>query len=196
MSDEISEIKYHDFEISVQQVDGDEYVVRAKSGKGKAEMRFTDPFNEDKRRVIRSALTAAALRSASVSRKTKMRGAAAPEVREMKDFGSLLFREAISGPVRDFYQKCQAQADRDRAGMRLRLTLDQSVDDLPWEFLVLNDDFMALNPRSPIVRYIAGAAACSLVKVEYPLRLLVVIAKPSDEVPLDTDAEKNRSRRL
>lgn len=190
MSDEISEIKYLDFEISVQQDEGDKYVVRAKSGKGKAEIRFTNPFNEDKRKVIRSALTAAALRSASVKRKTKMRGAAAPEVREMKDFGALLFQEAVSGPVRDFYQKCQAQADRDRAGMRLRLTLDQSVDDLPWEFLVLNDDFMALNPRSPVVRYIAGAASCSLVKVEYPLRLLIVIAKPSDEVPLDTDAEK------
>jgi tetratricopeptide (TPR) repeat protein len=190
MSDEISEIKYLDFEISVHQVEGDAYVVRAKSGKGKAEMRFTNPFNEDKRKVIRSALTAAALRSASVKRKTKMRGAAAPEVREMKDFGALLFKEAVSGPVREFYQKCQAQADRDRAGIRLRLTLDQSVDDLPWEFLVLNDDFMALNPRSPVVRYIAGAASCSLVKVEYPLRLLIVIAKPADEVPLDTDAEK------
>ena len=191
MSDEISEIKYLDFEISVQQEAGDEYVVRARSGKGKAEIHFTNPFNEDKRKVIRSALTAAALRSASVERKTKMRGAAAPEVREMKDFGALLFQEAVSGPVRDFYQKCQGQADRDHAGMRLRLTLDQSVDDLPWEFLVLNDDFMALNPRSPVVRYIAGAASCSLVKVEYPLRLLIVIAKPSDEVPLDTDAEKN-----
>jgi CHAT domain-containing protein len=191
MSDEISEIKYLDFEISVQHEEGDEYVVRAKSGKGKAEIRFTNPFNEDKRKVIRSALTAAALRSASVKRKTKMRGAAAPEVREMKDFGALLFQEAVSGPVRDFYQKCQTQADRDHAGMRLRLTLDQSVDDLPWEFLVLNDDFMALNPRSPVVRYIAGAASCSLVKVEYPLRLLIVIAKPSDEVPLDTDAEKD-----
>ena len=76
MSDEISEIKYLDFEISVQQEAGDEYVVRARSGKGKAEIHFTNPFNEDKRKVIRSALTAAALRSASVERKTKMRGAA------------------------------------------------------------------------------------------------------------------------
>jgi len=191
MSDEISEIRYLDFEISVQQEEGDEYVVRARSGKGKAEIRFTNPFNEDKRKVIKSALTAAALRSVPVKRKPKMRGAAAPEVREMKDFGALLFQEAVSGPVRDFYQKCQAQADREGAGMRLRLTLDQSVDDLPWEFLVLNDDFMALNPRSPVVRYISGAASCSLVKVEYPLRLLIVIAKPSDEDPLDTDLEKD-----
>jgi tetratricopeptide (TPR) repeat protein len=49
---------------------------------------------------------------------------------------------------------------------------------------------VALNPRSPVVRYIEGAASCSMVKVEYPLRVLVVIAKPADEVPLDTDAEK------
>jgi tetratricopeptide (TPR) repeat protein len=190
MSDEISDIKYLDFEISVHRDDGDEYVVRARSGKGKAEIRFTNPFNEDKRKVVRSTLTAAALRSSSAARKTKMRGAAAPEVREMKNFGALLFNEVVSGPMREFYQKCQAQADRERAGMRLRLTLDQSVDDLPWEFLCLNDDFVALNPRSPVVRYIEGAASCSLVKVEYPLRVLVVIAKPSDEVPLDTDAEK------
>jgi tetratricopeptide (TPR) repeat protein len=188
MSEEISEIKYVDFEISVRHDAGDEYVVRAKSGRGKAEIRFANPFNEDKRKVVRSTLTAAALRSSST--KAKMRGSAAPEVREMKDFGALLFQEAVNGPVREFYQKCQAQADREGAGMRLRLSLDQSVDDLPWEFLCLNDDFMALNPRSPVVRYIEGAASCSLVKVEYPLRVLVVIAKPSDEVPLDTDAEK------
>lgn len=190
MSDEVNEIKYVDFEISVQREEGDEYVVRAKSGKGKAEIRFTNPFNEDKRKVVKSALRAAALRSLSAKTKNKMRGAAAPEVREMKDFGALLFKEAVSGPVHEFYKKCQSQADRDRAGIRLRLTLDQSVDDLPWEFLVLNERFMALNPRSPVVRYIEGAASCSLVKVDFPLRVLVVIAKPSDEVPLDTDAEK------
>lgn len=184
MSDEI---KYLDFEIVVTKSAGDDYLVRAKSGKGKAEHRFANPFNEDKRKVVRSTLIAAALRS---SGKAKVRSGAAPEVREMKTFGALLFQEAVSGPVRDFYQKCQAQADREHAGMRVRLTLDNSVDDLPWEFLCQQDDFMALNPRSPIVRYIEGAASCSLVKVEYPLRVLVVIAKPSDEVPLDTDAEK------
>jgi len=190
MSDQSDEIKYLDFELTISRSETDEYIARARSGKGKAEMRFTDPFNQDKRQIVKSTLTAAALRSAAVNRKAKMRGAAAPEVREMKKFGSLLFQEAVNGAVRDFYQKCQSQADRDRCGIRLRLSLDQSVDELPWEFLCINDDFVALNPKSPVVRYIDGAAACSQVKVEYPLRVLVVIAKPSDEVPLDTDAEK------
>lgn len=190
MSDQSDEIKYLDFELSIDREAGDEYVVRAKSGQGKAEVRFTNPFNEDKRKIVKSLLTAAALRSVALTRQVKMRSATAPEVREMKTFGSLLFQESVSGAVKDFYQKCQSQADQDRCGIRLRLALDESVDDLPWEFLCLNDDFVALNPKSPVVRYIEGTAPCSLVKVEYPLRVLVVIAKPSDEIPLDTDAEK------
>jgi len=180
------EIKYVDFEITIKKDKDDEYLVLAKSGRGKAQTRFANPFNEDKRKILRSTLTAAALRSAT-GRKAKVRGSATPEVREMKNFGSMLFSEVINGPVSDFYKKCEAQAQP----VRLRLTLDQSVDDLPWEFLCANDDFIALNPDSPVVRYIEGTEPCSLVKVEYPLRVLIVIAKPSDEVPLDTDAEKN-----
>jgi hypothetical protein len=183
MSDEI---KYLDFEVVIKK-DGDEYLVQAKSGKGKAQTRFANPFNDDKRKLIRSTLTAAALRSGSGKNKPSVRGSASPEVREMKDFGSLLYSEAIKGSVSDFYKKCAAQSDR----IRLRLTLDQSVDDLPWEFLYANDDFVALSPDTPVVRYIEGTEPCSLVKVEYPLRVLVVIAKPTDLVPLESDDEKN-----
>ena len=183
MSDEI---KYLDFEVIIKK-DGDEYLVQAKSEKGKAQTRFANPFNDDKRKLIRSTLTAAALRSGSGKNRPSVRGSASPEVREMKDFGSLLYSEAIKGPVSDFYKKCAAQSDR----IRLRLTLDQSVEDLPWEFLYANDDFVALSPDTPVVRYIEGTEPCSLVKVEYPLRVLVVIAKPTDLVPLESDDEKN-----
>lgn len=183
MSDEI---KYLDFEVVIKR-DGDEYLVQAKSGKGKAQTRFANPFNDDKRKLIRSTLTAAALRSASAKNKPGVRSSASPEVREMKDFGSLLYSEAFKGSVSDFYKKCAAQSDR----IRLRLTLDQSVEDLPWEFLYANDDFVALSPDTPVVRYIEGTEPCSLVKVEYPLRVLVVIAKPTDLVPLESDDEKN-----
>src|SRR5262245_40106627 len=186
MSDEI---RYLDFEVAVGK-EGDKYFVRVTSGNNKANIRFANPFNEDKRKVVRSTLTAAALRSTSGKRKPRMRSAAAPEVREMKDFGALLFQEAFKGAVGECYRKCQAEGDQQRQGMRLRLSLDSTLDDLPWEFLCQQDDFLALNPRSPIVRYIQGASPCSLVKVEYPLQVLVVIAKPSDEVPLDTSAEK------
>ncbi len=179
------EIKYLDFEVAIKK-EGDEYLVQAKSGKGKAQTRFDNPFDDDQRKLIRSTVTKA-VRSANAQPVGEVRNAPLPELRDMKSFGSLLYSEAINGPVSDFYKKCAKQSDR----IRLRLTVDQSLDDLPWEFLCTNDDFIALNPDTPVVRYIEGTEPCSLVNVEYPLRVLVVIAKPSDLIPLQSDDEKN-----
>lgn len=184
MSDEIG---YLDFEISVQKAGENEYLVRAHMGDDEAEVRFISPFNEDKRALIAATLTKVALRSSA-----KTRSSSAPEVRKMKEVGATLFDHAITGPVREFYYKCQGHADQQGKGLRWRLSLDTSVDDLPWEFMYFQDEFLALNPRSPMVRFIKGAARVAPLKAEHPLRLLVVIASPSDEVPLDTLAEKER----
>lgn len=181
------EIEYLDFEISVRKAGENEFIVRAESGDGEAETRFTSPFNEDKRALIVATLTKVALRSSA-----KVRSSSAPEVRKMKEVGATLFEHAITGQVREFYYKCQGQADQQGKGIRWRLSLDSSVDDLPWEFMYFQDEFLALNPRSPVVRFIQGAARVAPLKAEHPLRLLVVIASPSDEIPLDTSAEKER----
>ena len=183
MSDEAD---YLDFEITVRK-SGDDYLLRAESGDGQAEVVFTSPFNEDKKALIGATLTKVALRSSA-----KVRSSSAPEVKKMKEVGAILFQQAITGPVREFYYKCQGQADQQGKGIRWRLSLDPSVGDLPWEFLYLQDEFLALNPRSPVVRYIKGAARVAPLKTEHPMRVLVVIASPSDEVPLDTGAEKDR----
>lgn len=184
MSDEI---KYLDFEITVQEAGENRYKVTARSGKDKAEIEFTNPFNEDKRALIGATLTKIALRSSA-----RVRSSSAPEVKKMKEVGSTLFEHAITGPVREFYNKCQGQADAQGKGIRWRLTLDPSVSDLPWEFLCLQNRFLALHPRSPVVRYIEGAEPVATVKGEHPLRVLVVIAGPNDVAPLDTEAEKER----
>ena len=184
MSDEI---EYLDFEVSIQKSGPDGYLIRASSGNGQAESVFTIPFNEDKRALIGATLTKVALRSSA-----KVRSSSAPEMKKMREVGSTLFEQAITGHVREFYYKCQGQADQQGKGIRWRLSLDPSVGDLPWEFLYLQDEFLALNPRSPVVRYIKGAARVAPLKAEHPLRVLVVIASPSDETPLDTSTEKER----
>jgi len=181
------ESDYLDFEISIQKSGTDSYLLRAESGNGQAESVFTIPFNEDKRALIDATLTKVALRSSA-----KVRSSSAPEVKKMREVGSTLFEQAITGQVREFYYKCQGQADQQGKGIRWRLSLDPSVGDLPWEFLHLQGDFLALNPRSPVVRFIKGAARVAPLKAEHPLRVLVVIASPSDETPLDTTAEKER----
>src|SRR6266550_1298287 len=101
MSDEI---KYLDFELTVEKV-GQEYIVRAESGDGKAQTTFTMPFNEDQNALIEATLTKCALRSRSITRSSS-----APEVKKMKDVGATLFEHAINGPVREFYYQCQGQA--------------------------------------------------------------------------------------
>jgi tetratricopeptide (TPR) repeat protein len=184
MSDEV---EYLDFEITVQKAGNEQYLLRAESASGQAEIVFNNPFNEDKRALIDATLTKVALRSSA-----KVRSSSAPEVKKMKEVGAVLFEQAITGPVREFFYKCQGQADQQGKGIRWRLALDPSIGDLPWEFLYLQDQFVALNPRSPVVRYIKGAARMTPLKGEHPLRILVVIASPSDVPPLDTQAEKER----
>jgi hypothetical protein len=95
----------------------------------------------------------------------------------MKEVGATLFEHAITGPVREFYYKCQGQADQQGKGVRWRLSLDPSVGNLPWEFMYLQDEFLALNPRSPIVRYQRGPRVRRR-EAEHLLRVLVVIASP------------------
>jgi len=183
-----SEIEYLDFEVTVEKVDGDQYLVRAKSGKDKVEIQFTNPFSEDKRALIK-ATTKANLRS---SRKVRS-ASGASEVKQLKIWGAQLFELAITGEVSNFYEKCKVRAEEQSKGIRWRLALDPSVDDLPWEFLCSQGEFLALNPLSPIVRYVPRRARLAPLKEsEHPMRLLVVIASPSDEVPLDTAAEKER----
>lgn len=183
-----SEIDYLDFEVTVEKAEGDQYLVRAKSGEDKVEIQFTNPFSDDKRALIKATMKAN-LRS---SRKVRS-ASGASEVKQLKIWGAQLFEQAITGEVSKFYEKCKVQAEEQSKGIRWRLALDPSVDDLPWEFLCWQDEFLALNPLSPIVRYVPRRARLvPLKESEHPLRLLVVIASPSDEIPLDTAAEKER----
>lgn len=183
-----NEIDYLDFEVTVEKADGDQYLVRAQSGNDKVEIQFNNPFSEDKRALIK-ATTKANLRS---SRKVRS-ASGASEVKQLKTWGAQLFAQAITGEVGKFYEKCRVQAEEQSKGIRWRLALDPSVDDLPWEFLCSQGEFLALNPFSPVVRYVPRRARLAPLKEsEHPLRVLVVIASPSDEVPLDTAAEKER----
>ena len=184
MSDEI---QYLDFELTIKKTGKDKYVMQAEFGDQTVEAPFVNPFNNDKQEIISSTLTAAALR-----RTARTRAASAPEVAKMKDFGGTLFENVIVGSVDEFLTRCRDEAAKQRKGIRWRLALDPTLEELPWEFICDRDRFLALDPRNPIVRYIKPDTWVAPLKAEHPLRLLVVIASPKDEVPLDTDAEKER----
>ena len=185
MSDQI---EYVDFEVNILKTDGGEYIVQVNSMGGRAEARFSDLFSDDKRALIRQTLTTAALRSSA-----RVRSSSASEVNTMKDFGVSLFDQAMRERVREFYNQCLGQANNQGKGLRLRLSVDPSLQELPWEFLATpQKTFLALNPRTPVVRYVEVPTTTSPLKTELPLRILVVIASPKDQTALDTAAEKGR----
>lgn len=186
MSDPLS---YLDFEVNIARTDEANYTVRVNSLGGRAEGRFADPFTAERRAAIQQTLTMASLRTSA-----RVRSSSIAEARTMKDVGQTLFEQTFRDQVREFYYRCLGQANEQGKGLRLRLVMDPSLNTLPWEFLALppQKDFLALDPKTPIVRYIELPTPAAALKAELPLRLLVVIASPKDQAPLDTETEKKR----
>jgi hypothetical protein len=73
----------------------------------------------------------------------------------------------------------------------LRLSAAPDLVHIPWEFLFdpLERRFIALSVDSPIVRFLDVPGATRPFVLEPPVRVLVVIASPTDYTPLDVEAE-------
>jgi hypothetical protein len=102
----------------------------------------------------------------------------------MKDLGSRLFLSLFSEEApRWLYNRCCSQLEDRDDGLRLRLvTQDEVVAALPWEFLfdVFRQDFVALSPRTALVREWSNATTSkpSPGPASPPLRILVVTEDP------------------
>jgi tetratricopeptide (TPR) repeat protein len=90
------------------------------------------------------------------------------------------------------------QAESRDAGLRLRLRLSDAPElaDLPWEYLYNRSArrFLALSEWTPVVRYLEFPGRVRPLAVRPPLRVLVLIASPTDFPPLDTNAEWEKLR--
>ncbi|MCA9545821.1 MAG: CHAT domain-containing protein, partial [Myxococcales bacterium] len=91
---------------------------------------------------------------------------------------SLAFPPAIA-QVRDTAQHVARGAER---GVRLRLGLEGAprLSGLPWELLHDGQDFVAINRGQPLVRTVDRPTALPRLPVNGPLRVLVVVAAPSN----------------
>lgn len=80
------------------------------------------------------------------------------------------------------------------ARLRLRLRIEDPVfASLPWELLYYPDDdsFLGISAETSIVRYPPVGAPPNFSPIQPPLRILAVIANPTDLPPLDVTNEKN-----
>lgn len=121
-------------------------------------------------------------------------GAAGADLDRTKRFGGDLFRVLFSGEVGESLRGSLRESARRSLGLRLRLRVPPDLGDVPWEYLYHQelDRFLCLSAETPIVRYLETSEPPRVVRVQPPLRILVMISSPSDHPPLDVEGEYAR----
>lgn len=116
-----------------------------------------------------------------------------PEMEAVRVFGERLFEEVFDGPVGACLYRSLDEAQRQEAGLRIRLHLVDTPEllDLPWEYLCLPDGgrFLSLSVETPLVRYLDLPELIRPLVVEPPLRVLAMISDPNDYPRLDVQEE-------
>ena len=107
--------------------------------------------------------------------------------------GGRLFTAVFRGEVLTGFRRSADKARQRGAGLRIRLRLYSvpELANLPWEHLydATRGRFLALSNETQVVRYLDLPEPVRPLKVRAPLRILAVIASPTDLPPLDTEAE-------
>ncbi len=151
---------------------------------GEASDEFTLPFSNDEIEIFRLRVG----RSTQGTRRMESQ-----ELSAAKTFGGKLFRAAFGGNVQSCFRSSLEQAVAQNKGLRLRLRLTDAPElaDLPWEYLYNPDlnRFFGLSVETPIVRYLDLPTQIKPLAIRPPLRLLVMIASPSDYPTLAVEEE-------
>lgn len=113
---------------------------------------------------------------------------AAPQV-----VGGALFDAVFRGDILSCLRRSWDAAQRGGKGLRIRLRLSETPElaALPWELLYDRDsaNFLALSRETPLVRYLDLPEPAESIEPELKLRVLAVIASPSDYPALDVERE-------
>lgn len=115
----------------------------------------------------------------------------------VKALGKSLFEGIFQGEVENCLARSLDRALDEADGLRIRLRLNDvpELAGLPWEYLYdpSRQRFLALSEETPIVRYLELPVTDRILTVALPLRILVMVADPSDVDPrLDSEAEWKR----
>lgn len=182
---------YEVFDIDIGQANGPEYpIVALYSAAGEARAPLRLPFSDLALQNYLKDIEIALLRSSGNRRLVLPR-----EEQTVQRFGAELFNALLTGEVRSRYDVSQADAHRQGKGLRIRLRIHSPVlAALPWEFLYdpREGEFICLSRNTPLVRYLELAKPVLPLRVAPPLRILGMIASPTDLQKLDVPVEKQR----
>lgn len=173
---------YLDFDLLIHR-DGGEYRARVLNAPiGQASAPFSPPFSDQE-------TTDFPLRFGDWERSDS------PRIQAIQVFGERLFRAAFAEEVRDCLRSSLTYAADHKAGLRIRLRLNEvpELADLPWEYLwdPRHKQFLMLGNIAPIVivRYIEVPEIIQPLKVRPPLRILAITSSPVGLQPLNIEKE-------
>ena len=112
-----------------------------------------------------------------------------------QQFGTQIFDALIRGDVRTVYDLSRQTVLSRGEGLRVKLRINApELMALPWEFLYdpRQAEFVTLSRYTPLVRYVELPRPESTLAVQAPLRILGMVATPSDVRQLDAEREKTR----
>ena len=183
-------LTYEIFELEISSIRRNQYHSSVIGSAGEARAAFQLPFSGGELELRLKDLEIALLRSSGVRRQILR-----PEEQTVQNFGRELFDALITGEIRSRYDVSQERARREGKGLRIKLRIQASdLAVLPWEFLFDSraNEFVCLSRYTPLVRYLELPQPVPPLAVTPPLRILALIASPSDLPPLDVAAEKAR----
>jgi len=112
----------------------------------------------------------------------------------IQTFGQHLFSTVFQGEIRICLERSLTDIESKNKGLRLRLRLNEVPElmNLPWEYLYepSHYGFFSLLRHVSIVRYLEGRSSkAESLHESLPLHVLVMIAAPMDETPLNVEQE-------
>jgi hypothetical protein len=179
------QLEYRDFEIEIAPGDGDGYrvaVLRSPSGQAREVMHF--PFD---RTTLNQRL---------MDLENALRGESGEDAKRLAElFGAQLFDALMGADVRGIYDMSRQATTSAGRGLRIKLRVNApELATVPWEFLFdrRQEEFVTLSRYVPIVRYVELPLPDTELVVAAPLRILGLVASPTDAAPLDVEREKTR----
>jgi len=166
---------------------------------GEASAPFVPPFGPEELADLRRAWEQDAQRGAARAARNLAAEAEEGEATDLTPeiVGRRLFEAAFTGKVRSCLDESRGKA---AGALRLMLRIDLErndaawISDLPWELLYDPDrsKFMALDPSTPIIRWLEVQGMARQVSFRPPLRILLLAASPTDRLPLEIEEEARR----
>jgi tetratricopeptide (TPR) repeat protein len=194
--------EFKEFNISVTPIGGDEFLVRTEltPDSTAAEERVTWPVQEwlTQASLLMNDPLLGLLRGDTVpghgaAPMRDGRGGMAPGSANLSEFGQTLYNALFQGTLRDSWMRARGIAQHRQAVLRLRLGLkDARLPCLPWEVLHAGDHPLATGLDVVFSRYHTHSTRllpAPLIELDEPLRILMVLAAPSDQERLALQKE-------